>query len=53
MNNIALTFDTGRAIAIMPEGAFDIGDDVDGGYGGDELRKLLEKRKADGDFLTG
>jgi hypothetical protein len=37
----------------MPEGAFDIGDDIDGGYGGDELRKLLEKRKADGDFLTG
>ncbi len=53
VNNQALTFDIGRAIAIIPEGAFDIGDDFDGGYGGDELSKLMEKRKADGDFSTG
>ena len=45
--------ETGRAIAIMPEGAFDIGDDIEGGYGGDELRKIMARRKADGDFLQG
>lgn len=48
-----LTSEIGRAIAIMPEGAFDIGDDIEGGYGGDELEKLMALRKADGDFLQG
>jgi 5'-hydroxyaverantin dehydrogenase len=43
----------GRAVAIMPEGAFDIGDDVQGGYGGDELRILMGWRRDAGDFLTG
>lgn len=43
----------GRAFAVMPEGAFDIKDDIDGGYGGDELRVLMKWRKEAGDFLQG
>lgn len=37
----------------MPEGAFDIDDDVEGGYGGPELQRLMKERKEMGDFLTG
>ena len=44
---------SGLAIAIMPEGAFDLRDDIEGGYGGDELKKIMAMRKADGDFLQG
>ncbi|KIW62514.1 hypothetical protein PV04_10681 [Phialophora macrospora] len=43
----------GRAFATMPEGAFDIKDDIDGGYGGEELKILMSWRKAAGDFLQG
>lgn len=43
----------GRAFAVMPEGAFDIKDDVEGGYGGDELKVLMGWRKEAGDFLQG
>ncbi|OAP54699.1 hypothetical protein AYL99_11147 [Fonsecaea erecta] len=43
----------GRAYAIMPEGAFDIKDDIEGGYGGEELKVLMAWRKAAGDFLQG
>ena len=43
----------GRAFAIMPEGAFDIKDDVEGGYGGQELKVLMGWRKEAGDFLQG
>jgi 5'-hydroxyaverantin dehydrogenase len=43
----------GRAFAVMPEGAFDIKDDIQGGYGGEELKIILGRRKAAGDFLTG
>ncbi|KIX96572.1 uncharacterized protein Z520_07838 [Fonsecaea multimorphosa CBS 102226] len=43
----------GRAYAIMPEGAFDIKDDIEGGYGGEELKVLMSWRKAAGDFLQG
>ncbi|KAH8819310.1 aflH/ adhA/ short chain alcohol dehydrogenase [Xylogone sp. PMI_703] len=42
---------SGRAIAIMPEGAIDIGDDFDGSYGGPQLVELMNLRKAAGDFL--
>ena len=43
----------GRAFAIMPEGAFDLKDDINGGYGGEELKILMSWRKAAGDFLQG
>ncbi|KAL3476658.1 hypothetical protein BJX99DRAFT_138178 [Aspergillus californicus] len=41
----------GRAIAIVPEGAVDIGDDIEGSYGGPMLVELMALRKAAGDFL--
>jgi hypothetical protein len=41
----------GRAIAIVPEGAVDIGDDIDDGYGGTQLVELMALRKEAGDFL--
>jgi hypothetical protein len=41
----------GRTFAIMPEGFFDVGDDIEGGYGGDTLRKLTATRREAGDFL--
>ncbi|KAL3459650.1 hypothetical protein BJX64DRAFT_301113 [Aspergillus heterothallicus] len=41
----------GRAIAIVPEGAVDLGDDVDGAYAGPVLVELMALRKAAGDFL--
>ena len=37
----------------MPEGAFDIGDDIAGAYAGAELQKLMARRVADGDFIQG
>lgn len=37
----------------MPEGAFDIGDDVTGVYGGKVLPELMAMRREAGDFLTG
>jgi 5'-hydroxyaverantin dehydrogenase len=44
---------SGRAFAVVPEGAFDIGDDIEGGYGGPELQRLMKARKEAGDFLIG
>ncbi|KAL2795209.1 hypothetical protein BJX66DRAFT_302415 [Aspergillus keveii] len=41
----------GRAIAIVPEGAVDLGDDIDGSYAGPMLVELMALRKAAGDFL--
>ncbi|KAL2833584.1 hypothetical protein BJY01DRAFT_239438 [Aspergillus pseudoustus] len=41
----------GRAIAIVPEGAVDLGDDIDGSYAGPVLVELMALRKAAGDFL--
>lgn len=36
----------------MPEGAFDIGDDLVGGYGGKVLPQLMAMRREAGDFLS-
>ncbi|KAJ0423281.1 hypothetical protein BJY00DRAFT_310411 [Aspergillus carlsbadensis] len=41
----------GRAIAIVPEGAVDLGDDIEGAYAGPVLVELMALRKAAGDFL--
>ncbi|KAL3492075.1 hypothetical protein BJX62DRAFT_236508 [Aspergillus germanicus] len=41
----------GRSIAIVPEGAVDLGDDIDGSYAGPMLVELMALRKAAGDFL--
>ena len=48
---LRLTLWAGRAFAIVPEGAIDIGDDIDGGYGGPQLQELMALRKEAGDFL--
>lgn len=48
-----LTKWTGRAFAVVPEDAIDIGDDAEGGYGGPKLQELMALRKEAGDFLTG
>jgi hypothetical protein len=37
----------------MPEGTFDIRDDVAGGYGGEVLPQLMAMRREAGDFLSG
>jgi len=37
----------------MPEGSFDIGDDVLGGYGENVLQELLAMRREAGDYLSG
>jgi hypothetical protein len=37
----------------MPEGAFDIGDDVAGAYGGKVLPQLMTMRREAGDYLSG
>jgi hypothetical protein len=43
----------GRAFAVMPEGFFDIEDDIGGGYAGIVLQQLMEMRKEAGDYLQG
>ncbi|KAL4875692.1 hypothetical protein BJY04DRAFT_201388 [Aspergillus karnatakaensis] len=40
----------GRAFAIVPEGAVDLGDDLQGAYGGPALAEILALRKAAGDM---
>ncbi|RFU33829.1 hypothetical protein B7463_g2506, partial [Scytalidium lignicola] len=50
-NQVADTAIIGRAIAIVPEGAVDICDDIDGSYGGPKLVELLTLCKEAGDFL--
>lgn len=42
----------GRAIAIMPEGSTDLGDDLDGVYAGPQLVDLMKLRREAGDFLS-
>jgi 5'-hydroxyaverantin dehydrogenase len=37
---------TGRAFAIQPEGTFDLKDDLEDGWGGDQLRPIIKRRKA-------
>ena len=37
----------------MPEGFFDIGDDIDGGYGGEMLQQLMRMRREAGDYISG
>lgn len=44
---------SGRALAVVPEGFFDIEDDIDGGYAGIMLQQLMNMRKEAGDFLQG
>ncbi|KAL4790597.1 hypothetical protein BDV19DRAFT_382248 [Aspergillus venezuelensis] len=41
----------GRAMAIVPEGAVDLGDDIEGAYGGPTLVELMALRREAGDFL--
>ncbi|KAL5044326.1 hypothetical protein BDW71DRAFT_101056 [Aspergillus fruticulosus] len=41
-----------RAIAIVPEGTVDIGDDIEGAYGGPALVELMALRKAAGISCT-
>lgn len=38
----------GRAIAIQPEGLFDLKDDLASGWGGDQLRPIMERRREAG-----
>ncbi|PVH97948.1 aflH/ adhA/ short chain alcohol dehydrogenase [Periconia macrospinosa] len=42
---------SGRAFGIVPEGAIDLGDDIEGSYGGSQLVELMALRKQAGDFL--
>ncbi len=44
---------SGRAFAVVPEGAIDIDDDLAGCYGGLKLQELMALRKGAGDVLTG
>ena len=48
---ISAVFSAGRAIAVVPEGAVDLGDDIEGAYGGPTLVELMALRKEAGDFL--
>lgn len=41
----------GRSFAILPEGIFDLQDDLATGFGGEQLRKLYALRKAAGDVV--
>lgn len=34
----------GRAFAIQPEGTFDLKDDVEDGWAGDQLRPIMQRR---------
>jgi 5'-hydroxyaverantin dehydrogenase len=38
----------GRAIAIQPEGTFDLKDNVEDGWGGDQLRPIMRRRREAG-----
>ncbi|KAL4789027.1 hypothetical protein BDV19DRAFT_395426 [Aspergillus venezuelensis] len=35
----------GRALAIQPEGTFDLKDDMEDGWGGDQLRPIMQRRR--------
>lgn len=43
----------GRELAVVPEGFFDLEDDIKGSYGGEMLQYLMTLRKNAGDFLHG
>ena len=43
---------TGRSFAIMPEGYYDLNDDLEKGHGGETLLALLSKRMEAGDQLA-
>ena len=45
-------YGTGRSFAIMPEGYYDLQDDLDKGYGGNTLLELITKRMEAGDQLA-
>ncbi|GAB1195427.1 hypothetical protein APSETT444_004686 [Aspergillus pseudonomiae] len=38
----------GRALAIQPEGIFDLKDDLEDGWGGDQLRPIMQRRREAG-----
>ena len=38
----------GRAVAIQPEGTFDLKDDLEDGWGGDQLRPIMRRRREAG-----
>lgn len=40
-----LTSQTGRALAIQPEGIFDLKDDFEHGWAGDQLRPIIQRRR--------
>lgn len=42
----------GRSFAIVPEGAIDLEDDINGNYAGPKLVELLALRKAAGDYIS-
>ncbi|KAL3458182.1 hypothetical protein BJX64DRAFT_292443 [Aspergillus heterothallicus] len=35
----------GRALAVQPEGTFDLKDDLEDGWGGDQLRPIMQRRR--------
>lgn len=41
----------GRSVAILPEGAVDLGDDLEGGYAGDMVVGAMQRARERGDFL--
>ncbi|KJK60750.1 insect type alcohol dehydrogenase ADH-like classical c SDR [Aspergillus parasiticus SU-1] len=41
----------GRALAILPEGIFDLKDDLEDGWGGDQLRPIMQRRREAGFFV--
>lgn len=38
----------GRALAIQPEGIFDLKDDMEDGWAGDQLRPIMKRRREAG-----
>ncbi len=43
---------TGRAFAVMPDGTFDLNDDLESGYGGEELKRAVLARREAGDSMV-
>lgn len=35
----------GRALAVQPEGIFDLKDDLEDGWAGDQLRPIMQRRR--------
>lgn len=40
-----ILFYLGRALAIQPEGTFDLKDDLEHGWAGDQLRPIMRRRQ--------